>query len=656
MKKALILIATAILALASCSKDDVSTELALSSDSAVTVPADGETVTVTFTTNTDWTASFSEKNWASINPTSGSAGTCTVKVSFLKNSTEDERTAKLTVTAAEKTATVNFTQCPQGKLALSSEATQEVSYRDTTINVKVLSNVSYTASANVSWITIGETKAATEKTTAITIAKNSVQEAREGVISFISEDKTLSATVTVKQGAFEPYFTVSGVDASNYLYSEKAGGTFKFTVDANVDFEIKKYDATGEAFDWAPVTMNADSTEFTFTVSASEEFDARVAYVKFTVPAIQVAVLDDNNEPTGETTPYVTRVYLGQEGTAYVSWKTDFTWDLHYDASSYTTALFGDYMVVSNANGLFGYNKSTGAAASLGLSQTPQGITMDDAGNYVMFTGGNYPLEEGTTVVPLNVFYITPADLASGTKAPKKIITYTNGFYGYGLDNLRVSGDITGNALVTMVSAGGWAGGTYVAAWKVENGSVATNESNENVPAYNMNTPWTTEIWASRNFVAKHRSANVSDGVFGIGYDGNYNLHYCPDMNADNWKEVFVTGSTWAEGYNAMDMITWNGSKYLALIGMTYFGKTNWGDDTAEYSYLPSYLFLLNIDDPENPVLVSKQEMTMTKDLFVYGATSDVKLAVEDGNLAAYVVDSGISLIYKMVYPSKAEK
>ena len=621
MKKTLILIASAILALSSCTKDAVTSEFSLDSASSVNIPFEGLTTVVTFTTNTDWCTSLSDKEWAAVFPTSGSAGTHSVKVSFLKNKTEDSRELTLTFTAGDKTAQVLFNQLPEGQLALSTDNLYNVTYRDTVINAKVLSNVEYTVTCDANWITLTPpTKGVTEKTTVISVSENTASEPREAVVTFISEDQELSSSIIIKQEGFVPYFTFVGVDDSDALYVAKEGGDQTFSVSTNVEYTYSN------EFSWITVKDNKDGS-YTLTASATDKLDTREGYVKFTVPALDKDYY----------------VYLYQDGKAEIKWRTDFFSELACENSSYTSVIAGDYLIVSNANGLFVFNKGTGEFVSkLNLGLNPKGITNDDAGNIVYFTGGEYDLEGLGNQTPLSVDYITPAELISGTPTPKHLISYNNGFYGYGLDNIRVTGDVSDQAVITMISAAGWDGGTFIVYWD-------TKKTTTEYTGYN-NMTWSSEIWSSRSVVAKAAGASTPTGFFSAGYDGNYNLHYTPDNN-DNWAQVFETGSSWAEGYNAMDIKKYGDKTYLSLLGMTYFGKTNWGDDSAPYSYLPSYLFLLDITTPSAPVQVCETDVTMTEDLYIFGSTTDVNLQIEGKNLVAYVIDSGISAIYKMVYP-----
>lgn len=654
MKRIFYVIMAAALLAVSCQEKTVEPELTLNSPAEVTVAQAGDIVTVEFSTNVEWTASLSTKDWATLNSASGTAGVSTIKVTVLKNDSEDARSCDLTISAGTKSVKVKVNQLQ--KNAIYVETTEyEVSDAAQQLEVKVLSNADYTVEPMVDWIKFVSTKASIESTIVLDIEANK-GEAREGSVLVKGAE---NIELTIKQKEFVPYFNLVGFDDYGYMYAPVTGGTVYFQVQTNVAFEMTTYDDT---FTWQHVSVKEETENgFIYTVEIdpnTKGYDARESYVKFVSEEYQVPVLDEAGEPTGETEAFVARAYFLEDGNVQVPWMQDFTWDLYNESHRYSMAVAGDYLLVSTGLGVKAFSKAGGAfVGNLELPDgfVPTGITNDDAGNIVVSFGGDYPLLEDWSLdvenqKPLDVYVVSKENFASlmgGADVSScftHLFQYYDGFYGYGLDNIRVTGDATKDACVTMVSAGGSPGGSYAVCWEIKDG-VCTSESS--YTDY-VTLLWTSEIWSSANLVARTIGTTCEGGIYAIGYDGNYNLHYNATMSSANWQEVFVTGSSWAEGYNAMDFIEWNGHKYAAILGMSYFGKCDWG-------YMPSYLFLLNIDDPAAPVLVSKQECYMNQDeaagMFVYGSTTDVCLEVEGDNLAAYVFDSGISRYLKVVYP-----
>lgn len=532
-------------------------------------------------------------------------------------------------------------------IAAPSETTIAKEGTDTPLSVTFKATKAWTASTDADFVSLTPKSGdpADECKVKINVAANETTADRAFTITLKSEGVE-PVTLSFKQES-QFHMAIDPLEVS----VTTAGGEFTINVDANVEYSVTDY--SDGSFPWQHAVPANDGKTVKVTIDANNTYDARTSYVKFKTSAIQEPVIDEGTgEPTGETQDLTIRVYFYQEGYVACAWKTDFTWD-QYSTIGYSTALFGDYMLVNTSAGIQTFNKADGKYA--GTIPFPEGIvftgiTNDDAGNLIASTGGNYPLAEGDPYEPLVVGYLTKGSELNNTNF-NFLLGYYNGFYGYGLDNIRVTGDVTKDACVTMISAAGWDGGSSLVSWEVKDGAVAQDGDGLNPYTDYVGLPWTAAMWTSRHCVAKHLGTTVDSGVFCIGYDGNYNLHYNATMAGANWQEVFVTGSSWTEGYNAIDYIEWNGHKYAGFIGMTYFGKTDWDSGTEDWDYLPSYLFLVNIDDPTAPVLVSKQECYMTEGLFVYGSTTDINLEIEGEDLVAYVLDSGISCMLKVKYP-----
>ncbi len=541
--------------------------------------------------------------------------------------------AALTVSCKEKEDT------PAVKGVITAETLEySMSAEESSVVVHFSSNVDWKAAfePEADWVSVKPKSgvAGDASVTVLADAFNETNTSRSAALVISGGDADpLKVTIT-QSGAFVPYFNVDNESLTIGI----AGGAVSFNIETNVEFETTTY----ESFEsWAPFALSGKTG--TFTVSASKQYDARQAYVKFTIPSIQVPELDDNGNETGTTAAKVVRVYVSQDGSLTTSWETAI--DGSDAANVYSAALAGDYLAVSTASGVYAYNKATGAAAGqLNLPIVPKGITNDDAGNVVFFLGGSYyGGGEGETNDPLKVWYL-PADKLTDVSAAQLLITCTqNGFMSsYPLDNIRVTGDVTKDASITMCCAAGWAAGSYLLFWEVKDGAVAIDADRaDNKWTDYVGLPWTTAIWASYNCVGMLAGTTVGSGVFFNGYDGNYNLHYNPSTSGSNWQEVFTTGSAGNEGYNAMDIIEWNGHKYLSMLGMTY--APAWGGSGD------SLLFMLNVDDPAAPALVSKHS--------IYGGggvsmTTDVVLDIEDGKLVAYVVDAAVCKISKIVYPA----
>lgn len=413
------------------------------------------------------------------------------------------------------------------------------------------------------------------------------------------------------------------------------GGKVNVQVITNCEYTMKKYDGADQAFPWAPVTVDEANSTVTFDVQKNASYDARTAYIKFTVEAIQVPEYDDEGKQIGMTA-LVARVYVAQKGLAeanYAAIPAAFE-----GAANLSVAVVGDKVFICNGATIYEATKADMTAIKeyeLVKGLDCRSIDNDDAGNLVIAVGGDYPLEEGAPYAPLQV-YVIPADKLADQSALKPVIEYKDGFYGYGLANIRVTGNATkGDAIVDLVSAVGGPDGSYAVTWALKDGVFSGTNYTDFVTL-----PTGAAVWGSANFVAQHATTAVEGGIFYMGYDAHYDLCYNPTMSAANWQHVWKSGSSWAEGYNAIDIVEWNGKKVMAIVGMAYFPY--WG--------MPSYLTILDVTKPAEPTVISQSQYYGSGNCYSY--TTGVTLAVEGDALVAYVVDGSQCVVGSVKYPT----
>ena len=97
-------------------------------------------------------------------------------------------------------------------------------------------------------------------------------------------------------------------------------------------------------------------------------------------------------------------------------------------------------------------------------------------------------------------------------------------------------------------------------------------------------------------------------------------------MSKANWVKVGESYGSWMDGTVAMEIVNWNGKKYMVTYNMGLF------------SYAPAKISLYDIADPSTPVYIDTYSFT-TEYTFVEYTTADMSVAVEDGNLVVYFVD-----------------
>lgn len=440
-----------------------------------------------------------------------------------------------------------------------------------------------------------------------------------------------NATIFFMQGKVLTYTTEEGTAAFGV-----DGGTINVRLLTNCAVTYRKYDGDGEAFPWAPVTIDETAKTIAINALKNEAYDARQGYVKITTADIQDPVIDEETgEPNGETQDHVLRIYFDQAGIASYAWQNNLDPTAFIGNASYTVALWNGNLCLCNGEKVFAFNPETGESlGEITLPTAVNGITNDSVGNVVAYMKADY-----FAPTPLTVLAIRKGeDVANAVL----LFSKADDFYGYGLDNIRVSGDVFGDACIDAFSACGGDAASYMVSYEIKDGKYV---SEGNYTDY-VGLPWTAAMWSTRAAVGMHLGTTVDSGILFIGYDGNYNLHYNAGMSGANWQEVLATGSSWAEGYDALDIIEWNGKTYAAFIGYAYFPQ--WG--------MPSYLWVVDVTDPTQPVAISSGEYygaayaedTAADPTYV---STDLTLAVENGNLVVYYYDAAWCTLAKKVFP-----
>ncbi len=574
MKKSfLMLLGLAVMAIACEDPIKEPDSVTVNGPAEVTVAQAGEAVSVAFNANTAWTASISNKDFASINPTSGEAGSCTIKVTFLKNDSDDPRTADLTISAGTASAKVAFTQLAAETLSLP-ETEAEVDASEQEIVIKVLANVDYQATSDCDWLTVGATKGAVESQIHVGVAANT-GEAREGVITVAGAGKT--AEFTVKQAAFEPVFEIEGVDESGCLYVGREGGQASFTITTNCTYTIKKYDGEDEAFPWAPVTIDEENGTVTFNAEANGTYYTRSAYVKITVNEYIVPVLDENGDPTGETEPLTVRIYLYQAGVDYTNYSISM-YDMEFDTWGTTvmsTAVYNGKHYVSNGQDLYEIDPATGSFKTIewfcGNGMTQKVISNDDAGNLIVC---NHTAYDGSEY--LDGYFILNAVNPAGEE--KNIITKAawecGGPFGA---KIAVRGDIFGDALIagTVEGIADITMCNFIGTWEVSAG-VAGDYAQTYIEG--MAATWGTGSWNTypNNCPSVVPVSTTRDAGYIVS--GSYEGNTTYLVSADGTAAAILTPDPDQSdnyAYQAVHAMEIGGKRYLASVASTFFPA--WG-------------------------------------------------------------------------------
>ena len=551
MKRIALFMAIAIAAIACNPEEQIVPEVTVHTDEAtLVIPTEGGDVQIAFDANVEWTASLKEAtaaDWCTITPSSGEAGSTSLKVIALENTTNDNRVVTVVITAQTAKKEVKVTQLQKDALVLSGEKTFEVAADGGQVKFAVNHNIAVEAKADADWLVQAATRAMQTSEFTFDVAANTGA-ARTAKITVTAGD--LKEELTVNQAAWAPVFEVAPAE-DQWIAVE--GGSVSITVDANVEYTV-----TTDENDWLTVTN--EGGVYTFTAAANEGFDYRST-------GVYVTPKDEAYVESAKA------FYVFQNGRAAKLWAKHPAEDYEgYDASQRVKlAKYGEYILLANTTKIYVLEPADGSVVNtidVPAGMAAHNVLVDDAGN-VLF--GADALDGAGDVT---LYYV--ADPFN--PEPEQLISWNAGnYYCVGAGNIRVKGNVKDDAVITAVVTDG-AGGACIA-WEVVDG-VISDWKWTNPPYTNWNVP---------SLCFAPIGTTMADGFFYIGYGGDYNLYYADSFvqgGGTPWAVSYVTGSTWMENYNCIATAEWNGNKYAAVVAGCHFDY-----DAAD-------VFLLNVNNP----------------------------------------------------------
>ena len=551
MKRIALFIAIAIAAIACKPEEQIVPEVTVHTDEAtLVIPTEGGDVQIAFDANVEWTASLKEAtaaDWCTITPSAGEAGSTSLKVIALENTTNDNRVVTVVITAQTAKKEVKVTQLQKDALVLSGEKTFEVAADGGQVKFAVNHNIAVEAKADADWLVQAATRAMQTSEFTFDVAANTGA-ARTAKITVTAGD--LKEELTVNQAAWAPVFEVAPAE-DQWIAVE--GGSVSITVDANVEYTV-----TTDENDWLTVTN--EGGVYTFTAAANEGFDYRST-------GVYVTPKDEAYVESAKA------FYVFQNGRAAKLWAKHPAEDYEgYDASQRVKlAKYGEYILLANTTKIYVLEPADGSVVNtidVPAGMAAHNVLVDDAGN-VLF--GADALDGAGDVT---LYYV--ADPFN--PEPEQLISWNAGnYYCVGAGNIRVKGNVKDDAVITAVVTDG-AGGACLA-WEVVDGVIGDWKWT-NPPYTNWNVP---------SLCFAPIGATMADGFFYIGYGGDYNLYYTDSFVAGGgtpWAVSYVTGSSWMENYNCIATAEWNGNKYAAVVAGCHFDY-----DAAD-------VFLLNVNNP----------------------------------------------------------
>lgn len=596
------------LSFASCkdeSNDAGRITLSSEADLNPVLPSAGGTYTIEFTADNDWNVVVPNTNhysWSSVTPTSGGSGKNQITVTVLKNAEYDGREYSFDLRCGTDSKTIKVSQKQLNSITLTP-GTFEIPKEGGSIDIKVVANIGFDykiADEAKDWISAVTTKGLVENTVTFEVASNEIYnkfEARQGVITFTSDEG--SEEITVNQAPNERIFTVT----PESLVAERNGGDLTLKVEANFPYTV-----TAPEVGWISQVSGKDDV-YTFKVESNPEFGSRAA----------------NIDVTTDVEGYSVTVELKQKGTADVSvlWKKRYSSGLSaisVAGGPLRLAVKDDILLVGNGgNKLYALNRQTGDFMQ--EITIPEGLSVyslvnDDAGNILMAAQAAF----GGT---LQIYSIKSLDAA-----PELIVEYVhNAIWSSSMGNIRVCGDVTKKAVITAfvdVSQ-------YWVAWQITGGKAGETR-------FGSISPAASTVWSPYGACVAPVSDDLSDGILFIGYsadvNGNYDLNWCKDAAASEWKSVFHTDSAGNENYNCISVATLNGIRFCAIERGAHF---SWGSCPEVY-----LLDITNLDSVKESYYVGWTTVAEEGAYTGAGACSDVLLQTSaDGKTMDLFVTDG---------------
>lgn len=262
MKRSVIylLFAVMICSVCSCSKDELVPEVVFPSgelnyfQNSLDFDRYANEKTITFNSNVPWNVSVDGirdgSNWCTVSPSSGDAGTVTLKISVQENKTYDDRNAVVRFAYGDSIKNIFVNQKQLDALTLTSDRF-EVPVSGGEVKVEVKSNIDYQvkiADECKDWIhqISSATRGLTSSTLTFKIDSSTEYDKREGSIDILSGDKKETVKVyQVGEGILTLTKKEFNLSSAQQRISIEVSSNFEYVVDMpQVDWISEDYSQT----------------------------------------------------------------------------------------------------------------------------------------------------------------------------------------------------------------------------------------------------------------------------------------------------------------------------------------------------------------------------------------------------------------------------
>ncbi len=607
MKKSLFALCACALLFAACKPEvpPVPAEIVVEQNEYQIPVAGTEDLVIPFTSTKSWTASKkTAADWLIITPSSGDAGDCEIHVIAEATKDYDSREAVIVIKSEDITSEITLVQGQVDNCTLVTTS-QDFDAKGGEAVVTVKTNIEWTVTVPedaTSWVHAVDTKAYGEQSRKFTVDPfyEIGDTTRTAVLKVVAGDESATYTITQTGLTYELVSSSAALD-------EKGGSvTIEVNSNAKIDWSLV---IPEDAQSWIHLGEKVGNTVNVTVDSYGKLEGEREAELSIVAQDIK---------------PLVFTVY--QNGPSSHLWHINPSVDLEgFDPTVKSSiSSLGENLLVSNGTKVYVLNALTGEVVN--KIALPEGMCVDrliadDAGNLLASVDVGYQVD----------FVIYKVDINNLTAEP--FITYNTGnYYSTGTGNIRVSGDITKQAEIVATVSG--SGACIV--WHVTDGVPST--------WYYANTPYAADY--VHTSCTTPAGPSIEDGLYFIGYGGDYNLYYLdtfvPDNTENVWTTAYVTGSSWMENYNCIDVAEFNGTQYVGIVAGCHF------------NYDATDVYILDASDKANmePVLhvdcdsyVSRDGDWANLNWTEGGAYSDIILVPTESALFVAYIDTNFNVL-----------
>ena len=364
-----------------CGAEPVPFSLSLLNVSATTldVPASaGSASSISVVSNVNWTVT-DDQPWLSVTPASGS-NTAPLMISYTANTATSARVGTITVTDGTRTQTITVTQAAAalvGSLTVSPPTFNPAAAGGTT-QITVTSNVSWTVSESLNWVSLSHTGGSNNGTFFITVTDNSLVSSRTGEVTVTGGGITRTITVT-QAGVTAPVNSLTLSTAALSPSANSGGATVGVT--SNVSWTVTD-DQT-----WLSVTPTGGSNNGAFTVSyTANTGSSRIATITVAGGGITKTVTVTQAGTNASFTVSPSSVSLGaaSNSNTTITITSNASWSLSDDQSWLTMSqVSGSGNAIITVSALSANNSASTRTATITVSVLgvpSQTVTVTQAG------------------------------------------------------------------------------------------------------------------------------------------------------------------------------------------------------------------------------------------------------------------------------------